>query len=249
MKIWKWVVTVGFLATGTGCSGDDKVNIGDGQQTPPATLGAKLVDYSGKWDGYVEAFRFTDDTDRVRVTIDENGSGTVTAGDDVMLRGLDADAYPPAWTTNDDGGLPRPGPAIMVPGLAYELTKVAVQSLRIQLETSTLEAFRDWCELQSPALVNEAENLYACLPPGGTSFDGSACYLVTTEPTPIGCGRLACTYVCRCTGAGCSILSSGEGPGDIQLDAALGNDGNSLVGTMVLPGNPLTRTTVHLTRQ
>lgn len=247
MKTSKWAAALALAMTGWGCSSGTKVDIGDSQQTPAGTLGSRLVDYSGNWDGYVEAFRFTDDTDRVRLTVSENGTGTITAGNDATLRPLDANDYPPAWNVTGEG-LPQPGPAIMVPGLAYELTKVVVQDFRIQLQTSTLEAFRDWCELQSPVLVNADAGNYACIPQAGVKFENGSCYLLEAESTPISCGKLACQYVCQCTAAGCSVLSAADSLADIQLDAALSADGNSLSGTLVLPGNPLVRATARLTR-
>jgi hypothetical protein len=125
---------------------------------------------------------------------------------------------------------------------------VAVQNLRVQMQTSTLEAFRHWCELLSPVLLDASSDRYACLPQAGTAFENGSCYLVDQAGrSEVACGKLSCTYVCQCEAAGCSVASGPNIPGDIQLDAALSADGSSLTGTMVLPGE--VRTTVRLTRQ
>lgn len=40
-----------------------------------------MSDYAGVWDGYAEAFTRNDGTDRIRITLDSQGMGTLNDGD------------------------------------------------------------------------------------------------------------------------------------------------------------------------
>src|SRR5450432_936374 len=68
----------GFSAA---CSGGGAVNIGN-----TAVIGSQLSDYAASWDGYAEAYTFMPDgSDRVRLTIDANGQGTLEVGNAALL--------------------------------------------------------------------------------------------------------------------------------------------------------------------
>src|SRR5690606_33165960 len=51
-----------------------------------AQLGQALTDYAAGWDGYAQAFVFAGDgADRVRLTIDQNGEGTIRFGEEELF--------------------------------------------------------------------------------------------------------------------------------------------------------------------
>ena len=229
-----------------GCS-KDNANIGNGSAT--ATLGESLSDYAGNWEGYAEAYQFSDGTDNVFLTLDANGQGALKVGQATLeVTELDPDTYPPGMENIKDEVDPPSG---LTPGFSYPISGAVVESRRIRVSTATDELFRDWCELQTSYYSEDTvPPRYACTPGGGgwgmsTSEDGTQTCAINNgvDPViPISCARASCNYVCVCTKLGCSI----DDAKDVQIDAALQADGEELQGTLVING---TRIVVRMTRQ
>jgi len=231
MGIWALVAAGGF-----GCSSKGDVDIGDDRSV---SLGASLTDYAGSWEGYVEAHTFWDLTDRVRLTLDSAGNGTIELGDDKpALPAPDPDSAPPGWQLMGNSSVE----AGLLVGYPYAVTGARIESKRIQLTTQTPAEYEQWCNLQTPALdPSSAETRYACLPGNGFHSDGTTCWLIpASDPeVEVPCAKFACLTSCTCTATSCTFQNRRT----VDLDAALDLDGDALVGTLVLDG---LRATVRL---
>ncbi|HEY4392953.1 MAG TPA: hypothetical protein VGP64_02775, partial [Polyangia bacterium] len=87
----------GFLGA---CSGNTPVNIGN-----TSMIGAQLSDYAASWDGFAETYTFSPDgSDRVRLTLDASGQGTLEIGDAALLPPpTDPNVgYPPSVSSDSD---------------------------------------------------------------------------------------------------------------------------------------------------
>jgi hypothetical protein len=237
-----WVL---FAMSALGCGGGGDVNIGDDGREPTGSLGESLSDYGGSWEGYIEGYMFPDGSDRVRLNLDTQGNGTLVMGNDAdPLPAPDPDAGPPGW----DNGSMTISP-VMLLGYPFEVASATLQSKRIKLATSEPTQYQEWCSLQTPVLdeFNTEEPSYSCVRNVGyTSLEGETCHAQdTNEPVP--CAKLLCQQMCSCTATACSWIGPRSAPG---LDAALGSDGETLVGTLVtnLPGASGS-VTVRLERQ
>ncbi|HVZ85974.1 MAG TPA: hypothetical protein VHG72_03345 [Polyangia bacterium] len=240
------------LALAPACSKttDGPVNIGNTQ-----AIGAQLSDYTANWDGYVEAYTFMSGSDRLRVTIAADGSGTVRAGD------IDVIAPP----TDPNVGYP-PGPMDPVPnrlreGFLYPIRAVQVQADRIQFGIDQDEIYAAWCALQTPVLRSSPDAgadaaVYGCLPNLGYIGGSTDCALLEPDGTqqPVDCVKLAMCegpQICSCTATACSLwqhVAADAGLADYldEIDGALDSTGNTLVGTLVMG---TTRVTIHLQKQ
>jgi len=248
--------------TSSACSNGGKVDIGDTQ-----AVGARLSDYAASWDGYAEAYTFSPDgTDRVRLTLDPNGQGTLRPGDSALL--------PPP--TDPNVGYPpgiSDGHAIngdLWTGFQYQVYGAQITENRIQIGINPKDLFAAWCAIETPVpsenttlvSVDDAgieavtTTSYACLPDTGGSKTGSSCYTPDAngqDTQPVDCDKLflcAVTPVCTCTATSCAIPSV---PTDtppsgypVELDAALDSSGSSLTGTLLLDGQ---RITVRMQKQ
>ena len=131
-----------------GCSDGGAVNIGNTQK-----IGAQLSDYAATWDGYAQAFAFSDGTDHVRLTIDSNGHGTLQVGD-AAGPPLPTDphvGYPPASAL---GTVTSPFPGIT--GFPYSLHAARIDADRIQVGVDLNEIYSAWRAL---ADAGRCENL------------------------------------------------------------------------------------------
>lgn len=227
------------------CSTGGPVDIGD-------DVGLQLSDYTAIWDGYAEAHTFDDGSDRVRMTLDANGRGSVRLGDRPLYR-------PP---TDPDVGWPvgQPlmlGQPLVIAGIEYPVIDARVENRRIRLGFDERAPYQPWCAMQTPVLdeVNTDVPTYNCLPNWQSWHDiGTDCGLInpdTRERTAVDCGKfhlcaLGFGNVCLCTASGCSAAPADpSNPGDV-FDGALDPGGTELVGTLVSSGTPMT---VRLTRQ
>ncbi|MBN1611772.1 MAG: hypothetical protein JW940_34380 [Polyangiaceae bacterium] len=218
-----------------GCASSGTANIGDGELSVDKT---ELSSYAAAWNGYVEAFSFPSGSDRVRVTLDEQGDGWLQIGDVEQL----------AAPTNPDVGWPEgvfgirsevtPGMDLME-GVRYPITGAVVQQERIRLSVDPYDAFKAWCELQTSVLhQGEVPARYGCSLNAGYGWneeDGGVCTVGTDngESIPIDCGKaiICAGSVCACDETACTA-----GDGDsVPFDAALDDDGQSLTGSIVLP--------------
>src|SRR4051812_34615530 len=66
-------------------------------------IGERLEDYAAHWEGYAEANSFADGSDKVRITLDASGDGTLEIGDSAPM--------PPA-TDPSVGYPPSSGPGV-----------------------------------------------------------------------------------------------------------------------------------------
>jgi hypothetical protein len=245
------------------CSGGGAVNIGN------TTLGSQLSDYAATWDGYAETARFAPDgSDRVRLTIDANGNGTLEIGNEPILS-------PP---TNPNVGYPPESidNSGLFEGFLYPTHAPAISANRIQLGINSPDVYAAWCALQTPILVNAiplpdggTAEFYGCLPNWQTGPNNSAdagpdagpgCALTPPDGgamLPVDCNKISLCIgggACVCTASSCTGWSA---PSDTaanqyptELDAALDSTGTSLTGTLVVPqAGSTTRYTVHLTKQ
>lgn len=228
------------LGATAGCA-SKQVDLGNDHT---AVTGSSLSDYEGTWEGYAEAYRFNDGTDKIRIALDGSGHGVLEVGDADPLPAPQADlAYPPRPDT--DFSYANYG---FVAGFSYPLIDAQVQSSRIQLKTIRSELYREWCELFTPVLdeanSGPGEDFYSCQPNIGYGQDPDGCFLGTDRAgnMPIACGALECLHTCQCTESSCGI---GEPVPEIILDAALDDGGEVLEGTLLEVGE---RITVRMTR-
>lgn len=219
------------------CSSDSSVDIGDG------SLGQELSDYAASWEGYVEAFTFSDGSDRVRITLGGSGEGTLVAGDaptpvtDPRPQGQESD--------NPFTGFSEP-----FPGFAYSIHFAEVEASRLRFRFDTAEPMADFCSAQTP--YHWEEDHYRCLPNTGHLVSEGECWLEPhgEPPVPVDCFTLGVCQGgggCYCDADGCSIPEpSKQVP--FALDAALEDSGDSLEGTLQLgDGGP--RPVIRLSRQ
>jgi hypothetical protein len=243
-----WVAATTVL----GCSDGGTVDIGDDNA---ATLGQQLEDFAGNWDGYAEAYRFTDDSDRVRINLDPNGQGTIEVGE--------LPPYPPASDFNV--GYP-PGvpmfdyiPHHLEPGFVFSLHSATVDARRIRLSVDAHEPFRPWCQMQTPEVEFDDGTVmvYGCaVGAEGRTEDG--CFVthpMTGLYTPIDCVRLdMCNWVCGCTATECdtetALAENAEAASNVKLDAALSEGGTVLDGTLLFGAGPnAERVPIRVTRR
>jgi len=235
-----------------GCSsGNAPVDIGDGK------TGQKLEDYAAVWEGYAEAYSFADGSDKVKLSLDALGNGTLTLGDSAPLPvATNGDiGYPPALRP----GAPSPANdqiANLFPGFAYPINTATVESARIRFSANPWEIEHDWCELQTPYPSLPLGGLppYSCLPyvSSWTVGTPTCAYDYGTGDVQVDCAKLElCVgFACSCNAQGCSVTDGSpfSGPNSYtRFDAALENAGNSLVGTMRVGGKQ-TAMTVRLKR-
>jgi hypothetical protein len=234
-----------LFTTPLACSSQDQVDIGD-------PIGSNLVDYAGSWDGYAEAYAFRyGNSDRVRLSMNPNGDGTMEVGDAALLA-------PP---TDPDVGYPvRSIDPMFAPigglrdGVRYPLHDAAVASSRIRFTVHGLDIYGPWCEIQTPVLL--ASGSYSCADStnvvGLASSPTGDCQKIAADGSmqTVDCGKyILCSgwAICDCTASGCTA-QEGPNPGvpPVLFDAALEDDGSRLVGTLQVDGT--TRVTVRMQR-
>jgi hypothetical protein len=231
-------MVVPFLLLASACSGGDPVDIGDDSHT--ARTGERLSDYAATWTGYVEAGGFPSGSDRISMTIDENGQGTIVFGEGV----------PPGPATDPTDSYPEPGlplasgfSAPLVEGYPYAVIGALVEAKRLRLGAELNEVMKGWCELQT-SYWNEALQAYACVPDdfamGGGQRDG-VCFIGDPDDPnnrlELPCFQvMACEFsqTCSCNETGCTIETPTSYQScDYQLDAALEDEGETLDGTLM----------------
>jgi len=238
------------LSTTWGCSsGSAPVDIGDGR------TGEKLEDYAAVWEGYAEAHEFSDGSDKLKLTLDATGNGTLEIGDSARL--------PPATD-------PNVGYAVtfgvnyeiqnLVPGVLYPLNTAKVESARVQFSVNPNEVERDWCAMQTSYPVNtfalDNSTGYACWPDGRTLSkpDGTCEFSNDDFSAVVDCRRMyLCNFgeACACDAQKCTVNEPplAKQGSYTKFDAALLDGGNSLVGTMKIgPDEAQSSVTIRLQR-
>jgi hypothetical protein len=236
-------LTVSLSACG---SDNQKVDLGDDGK--PGSTAQGLAAYEGTWDGYAEAYHFDQGSDRVRVTLDSAGNGTIRLGDapEIAPFSNPAIGYPEDLPFTDEAFSFSYLPAHA--GFAYPVLDASVESGRLHFDFWGSDIVKAWCEAQTPYPDGgtPAGN-YSCNP-GGSGFgqSGGVCY---NEPeVVVDCGFVkTCLAACSCNAQGCHATRY-KGSG-LELDGVLENDGDTLVGTLVvLGGSAPERITIRLTR-
>jgi hypothetical protein len=240
------------------CSSDSSVDIGDG------SLGQELSDYAASWEGYVEAFTFSDGSDRVRITLNGSGEGTLRVGDaptpvtDPRPQGRESD--------NPFTGVDEP-----FPGFAYSIRFAEVEASRLRFRFDTFEPMADFCSAQSSYQWHGdyysclPQDAYSCLPQDAYScppdilrdvlqhsnFDECPLEPERERPVPVDCFALGMCrevgLVCDCDAEGCATPETTDQV-PFGVDAALADSGDSLEGTLQL-GEKGPRPVVRLARQ
>ena len=241
MNMLKNTLCLALVSASFACSSSgDAVDIGTSR------TGQKLEDYADSWVGYVEAYKFADGSDKVRINLDASGNGTLEVGDSAALpTATDPDVGYPVGATRTSWEL--------VPGASYPIKTASVESARIQLAVSSLDLWGDWCALQTPYASSTASG-YSCQPDHVTTGE-SGC-TAGSPAVAVDCGKLqTCSIAsCSCTASGCTAFELSGSNDFTRFDGALADGGESLVGTLALGvavslENNITRMNVRLTRQ
>ena len=228
-------VFVGCIFAALGCGSDPDVNLGSSD--PPAVLGASLTDYQGSWEGYAEAYEWSDDTDVVRLQLDDQGNGVLEVGSpDSPAPNLTSHSTKPDW---------KPLPNLLNAGFTYPIEGATVTSRRIRIATSSQIVWSDWCTAFPPVADAQTPGSFSCVPNVGFQWDANdpaGCRLLDADQTPISCAQVYCSQVCACTETSCDARIEGK---DVQIDAALTTDGEELAGTLL---NGSERITIRMQR-
>jgi hypothetical protein len=172
----------------------------------------------------------------VRITLDEQGNGWLQIGEGAPLPApTDPNVgWPASLVGSDLSSVGLGSPEAFLEGVRYPITGARVAEERIRIAVNPYDAFKTWCELQTPVLrSDEWPTRYGCTSTGYEVENGQ-CFLNTYgDPIPIDCAKaILCSHpVCECNATSCT---SGVGP-TINIDAALDDDGQGLVGSILLP--------------
>ena len=179
MRLNLALIAVVISATQLACSSSGNVPIGEQQNTQ---LKTGLDAYAASWDGYIEAYTFSDGTDRVRIAVSSDGTGTIRFGDDALFPpATDPNAkYPPDFPQVDYGSvldcqmgagrMPPQTPTVWT-GFEFSLANLRLETERLRASAWSLEVFAGWCRLQTPHPEFEDQTSYSCAPTCGVSTD------------------------------------------------------------------------------
>jgi hypothetical protein len=217
-----------FLAAAA-CSDQGMVDIG--------RSGDALSDYAASWVGYTEAYRVDPTSDRIALTLDATGQGTLVLGDDPEPAPLSTD--PTVGPTHDVDPLQF----TLTAGVRYTVYDARVEASRLRISVNLRERYSGWCAALTS--IPNGTGGYSCVVNGSGTCDGSTC--TVTDPQT---GQavtydydkyVLCTLypACDCNAQGCT-----SGAPTPALDAALEDNGDKLTGTLAIGG-----ATVHMTRQ
>jgi len=221
------------------CTSGGDLNVGDDRS---GEFGQVLEDYAGLWDGYAQAYAFRGDgTDRVRLTLDASGNGSLRFGEEELIGPATVveALYPPLGPAQDPydygGGIRS--------GFAYPVAGATVDAARLQLSSDTETLMGSWCALAGPEPVPG----YPCdmdTSPSTLSHGDGTCTF-GPENTPVSCFIWRQCVFCDCDGATCSTVDKHQ----MRVDGALSDDGNTFEGTLQLGVPDGDRVTIVLTRQ
>jgi hypothetical protein len=207
----------GSGGSGSMGSGGNQAMAGGGNATPDASDGpgdAPSMGLVGTWKGYVENFKFKDDTDAVLLVItSEAGAGHITFGNSpAPPPATDPNVgYPPDVKSAGPGGMPPfTGPYA---GFAFTLVDPTYANDRLQFTIAVNELYAHWCELQTPILDEaNAGGMYFCAHNWGFRGGGpTACSQPdpsTMMDVPIDCEKLRLCQpggACACTAQSCTV--------------------------------------------
>lgn len=234
---WVWL---------SACGGDNqKLDLGDDGTASSTAQG--LAAYEGTWDGYVEAYQFDQGSDRVRLTLDSLGNGTIRLGDapEIAPFSNPAIGYPAEDPFTDEAF--SPVYYVSREGFAYPVLDARVDSGRLHFDFWGTDIVKPWCEAQTPYPDGATPPGHYTCNPGGAGF-GQTGTVCDNNGDEIDCGFVkTCLSGCSCDAQGCDAQRYPERR--LELDGVLENEGDTLGGTLVVADtNGLARVTVHLTR-
>jgi hypothetical protein len=218
-----------LVVTAAACSDGGTVDIGHS--------GEALSDYAASWVGYTEAYMIDPSSDRIALTLDATGNGTLVLGDDPEPTPLSAD--PNVGPTSGDDPLE----VKLIAGFRYPVYDARVEASRLRISVNVRERYRQWCAAQT-SVANE-NGSFQCAFNGAGTCDGSTCTVADPQTGQTFTYEykkfLLCTLypACTCDAQGCTV-----GAPTLALDAALEGGGDKLTGTLAIGG-----ATVHMTRQ
>jgi hypothetical protein len=242
-----WLVPLAGLPIA--CSQGSPVNLG--------TTEAQLSDYASNWDGYAEAYTFpTAGSDRIRLTLNAEGQGTVEVGE----------AAPLPVPTQAAGGYPVDQFHPFRDGFQYPVHAAHVEAGRIHFALDPWEIYGGWCAFATPYSDVTAPSGYSCSPgPYGTDANGNNCTDENGAPldcaTVALCGTLFGTNgwvdqndICTCTASACGPHVAQTDPTSLDgyavvFDAAIDPGGATLTGTLAYQMVDINdRVTIRMTR-
>jgi hypothetical protein len=236
----RWILIAPLAASSmAACSSNPAVDIGD-------PVGGALTDYAASWDGYAEAYQFADGSDRVRLVLDGNGTGSLRVGNAALLApASDPNVGYPVGTTWDKGFLTTGGG--VVAGFEYPVHGTRIQDSRIRIGVTPNDLYGGWCGLQTPVRDDANGGSYGCVGDWGFNMPDMSATCSQTNPSTqetvsIDCGKLMLceiARVCTCTASACMANVTVDNP-PVQLDAALSPDASELTGTLVVDGQRVT---------
>ena len=180
-----------------------------------ADNGLAALDYVGKWDGYTEAYTFQPDgSNRVRLTIDAQGQGTLEVGNAALLPPpTDPNVgYPPSA----DGGAPSEqipqSNSGLTEGFLYPIYGTQVVANRIQLGTVPGDLYSAWCALQTPYPIYQT-TVVGIERDGGIVVPTADGGVPVTVQGVVDGGRVSTSYSCvpgdtaMWSPSGCTVIS------------------------------------------
>lgn len=234
-----FAISLSLIAFAFACGGKPELDVGE----ETTQTGEALSDYAADWNGYAEAFKVTGDgSDRVRVTLDGNGQGSLRFGDESLSQPSDPNAYP----RNEEPDHINYDASAVVSGIEYPIVNAVVTAARIRFGYDVGARHEAWCALHEPAEVQDScTGLITNL---GTDPETGIQYCrrenAPKEPVTVDCETLRVCSECKCDGTSCHSSH----PQVFQVDAALDDDGDSLVGTMIVGGFGSPRVAIRLSR-
>ncbi len=218
-----------LLAAAANACSQGTVSIG-AQQTTLTKTG--LAAYAANWNGYIEAYQFMDGTDTVRISVADDGTGTIRFGNAALWPvASDPDAaYPPDYPNGAgvSGGMPLP---LAWDGFLFKLNSLRVETERLRASVASQTVFESWCTLQKP--ISIGSNAYACVdssvwivgygPTFGNGYtdqdggvDSSACAAYTAALVSVAPGQFATVKVPCEQSALCTASTSGGTSGSLS---------------------------------
>src|SRR6185369_7691200 len=217
------------VRAGETCRSDPSDN--DADKTDVSLDRNLLSSYVGNWDGYVEGYAFPTGSPRLRVTLDESGSGTVFIGD----------RQPLPLPTNPDVGYPETAfegdPSLqrgLFEGILYPIQSAHTLDDQLHFFVDAHAAFSTWCTLQTP----DPADGYLCVPvlKATYSTNGTFCSyeIPPSPPVQVDCNKLTlCVrwHVCVCDADACKATTGLS----VSVNARFQTSIDKLEGTILLP--------------
>jgi hypothetical protein len=206
------------VETAAECTADD-------QAQPPVDISA----FAGSWGGLVDEYSFISGSSRVRLDMDESGSGTLLVGErEPLAAPTDPDmGYPP---TAFEGSYLKLG---LFDGVLYPV-HATLTAKQLHFQFSLMDAFSDWCGIQTP--MPDPSGGYGCLPKFGVTFrtQETCGYSLPGEPEqPVACSKVdLCVkrHVCQCDATSCESVRESN----VTVTASF-NSQEELDGSLLVP--------------